>query len=253
MNLPGKWVFQWRVKLICWGHHQFVAYFGLAIQLVDTNGANIFSFLSSLPLLPQPLLLAVLYLLLTYTVSWVKTCLSLWLERFRGSQKKTNGASWYIIPLWWSPSIGERNANWGNLWGNLKRHRERRWRYWMTDIAVAGHFPWPQLPHQSHISLGTDSACLRKNEHVILFYIHGSLNGLSVAVWHSCSYRKIILREGKTKCRHLKNWPINGLCGRCLSVWWLEPHTPRPYTYSHGGGVEPERKLEVQQFTYSVL
>ncbi len=46
-----------------------------------------------------------------------------------------------------------------------------------------------------------------------------------------------------------KNWPVKGLCGRCLSAWGPEPHPPPPpthtlyaciqYTYSHReGGVE---------------
>ncbi len=51
------------------------------------------------------------------------------------------------------------------------------------------------------------------------------------------------------KCRHVKNWPVKGLCGRCLFVWFPEPHPPPPthclclykniqYTYSNreGGG-----------------
>ncbi len=158
-------------------------------------------------LLPQPLLLAVLYLLLTYTISWVRTCLSIWLARFRGSQKKTYWASWYMIPLWWTPSIGERNERWWDKpWGNLKRHRESRCRYWMPDIA----------PHQSHISLGTDSACLRKARNFCTFIddwwksepyysvLYPLKSGSLQAVWHSCSYRKIKLREGNAKCHHLK-------------------------------------------------
>jgi hypothetical protein len=31
--------------------------------------------------------------------------------------------------------------------------------------------------------------------------------------------RKIRLVESNAKCRHQKNWPVRGLCGRCLSVW----------------------------------
>ncbi len=57
-------------------------------------------------------------------------------------------------------------------------------------------------------------------------------------------------------CRHLKKRPVKGLCGRCLSVWGPEPHTPPPYTQyvrvvnilihkGKGGKVEGER----QQFT----
>ncbi len=73
--------------------------------------------------------------------------------------------------------------------------------------------------------------------------------------------RKIRLVEGNAKRRHKKNWPAKGLCGRCLSVLGLEPHTLPPYTlytciqytYSHGEGgggrVEPERRREGQQFT----
>jgi hypothetical protein len=25
--------------------------------------------------------------------------------------------------------------------------------------------------------------------------------------------------DTKAHCRHLKNWPVKGICGRCLSVW----------------------------------
>ncbi len=46
-------------------------------------------------------LLPVISLLLTNIVSRVRACLSLWLERFRGSQKQDERVpSWYIIPLW---------------------------------------------------------------------------------------------------------------------------------------------------------
>jgi hypothetical protein len=31
--------------------------------------------------------------------------------------------------------------------------------------------------------------------------------------------RKIRLKEGNEKCRHLTNLPVKGLCGRCLSVF----------------------------------
>ncbi len=50
---------------------------------------------------------------------------------------------------------------------------------------------------------------------------------------------KIILIEGNAKCRHLKNWHVKGLCGRCLSVWCPEPlthYTCTLYTYSHMEG-----------------
>jgi hypothetical protein len=56
------------------------------------NGANVF-FLSVVFTLPPPShhgsvwLLPVIYLFLTITVSRVRACLSIWLERFRGSQE----------------------------------------------------------------------------------------------------------------------------------------------------------------------
>ncbi len=31
--------------------------------------------------------------------------------------------------------------------------------------------------------------------------------------------RKVRLIEGNVNCRHLKNLPVKGLCGRCLYVW----------------------------------
>jgi len=63
--------------------------------------------------------------------------------------------------------------------------------------------------------------------------------------------------EGNTKCFHLKNRPVKGLCGSCLSVWGPEPPTHCIPVYSiliHtgkgvGGRVEPERRLERQQLT----
>jgi hypothetical protein len=72
--------------------------------------------------------------------------------------------------------------------------------------------------------------------------------------------RKIRLIEGDAKCLHLKNLPVNGLCGRCLSIWGPEPPFPLrnvQYTWilysihtgKGGGRVEPERRLEKQQFT----
>ncbi len=40
--------------------------------------------------------------------------------------------------------------------------------------------------------------------------------------------RKIRLIEGNAKCRHLKNWSVKILCGRCLSVWGPGDHTLPP-------------------------
>ncbi len=104
--------------------------------------------------------------------------------------------------------------------------------------------------------------------------------------------------DTKTKCRHIKNWPVKGLWGRCLSVWgpcalgfclgWSSNFVgsesgqiqsfnllqnmvsnrtqyhptsipARHFLYIYctltqgrgegGGRVEPERRLEGQQFT----
>ncbi len=46
----------------------------------------------------------------------------------------------------------------------------------------------------------------------------------------SSSRRKIRLIEDNAKCRHLKNWSVQGLCGRCLSVWGPEPYPPPLHT-----------------------
>ncbi len=57
------------------------------------NGAYVFCFLSSLPLLPPAIhgsvwVLPVISLILTNTVWPVRACLSIWWERFRGTQKE---------------------------------------------------------------------------------------------------------------------------------------------------------------------
>ncbi len=83
---------------------------------------------------------------------------------------------------------------------------------------------------------------------------------LEVFRWILCedsNRRKIRLIEGNAKCRHLKNWPVQGLCGRRLSVRCPEPPPPLHYflntvlylfTQGAEGRVEPERRLEWQQF-----
>ncbi len=82
------------------------------------------------------------------------------------------------------------------------------------------------------------------------------LNLAIFATWKSLQHNYI---DTKANCHLLKNWHVNGLCGRCLSVWG-SPYTL--YTYSilihtgkgvRGGRVEPERRLESQQFTKLVL
>ncbi len=34
---------------------------------------------------------------------------------------------------------------------------------------------------------------------------------------------QINFKDTRAKCCHLKNWPVKGLCGRCLSVWGSLP------------------------------
>jgi hypothetical protein len=52
--------------------------------------------------------------------------------------------------------------------------------------------------------------------------------------------RKIRLIEGNAKCRHLKNGPVKG---------YSIQNTYSPREGEEGGRVEPERRLEKQQFT----
>ncbi len=73
--------------------------------------------------------------------------------------------------------------------------------------------------------------------------------------------RKGRLIEGNAKCRHLKNWPVKGLYGRCLSVWGpITPYSPlhtiyvdTVYLFTHGrggGGKLNQRSEEGQQGKY---
>jgi hypothetical protein len=44
-----------------------------------------------------------------------------------------------------------------------------------------------------------------------------------------CVHRSSVrLIDGNAKFSHLKNWPVKGLCGRCLSVWGPKPLTTPP-------------------------
>ncbi len=67
--------------------------------------------------------------------------------------------------------------------------------------------------------------------------------------WEKAKKDRLI--EGNVKCRHLYNWPVKGLCGKCFSVWCPEPYIPplhNVYAYTvnlhRKGGSEPERRLE---------
>jgi hypothetical protein len=66
----------------------------------------------------------------------------------------------------------------------------------------------------------------------------------------------------RRQCKMSSSWPVKGLCGKCLSVWGLEPHTPTPSLHTvqysiriysilihtgKGGGIwTRERSLEGQ-------
>ncbi len=45
------------------------------------------------------------------------------------------------------------------------------------------------------------------------------LNLAIFATWKSLQHGLTNYIDTKAKCHHLKNWPVNGLCGRCLFVW----------------------------------
>jgi hypothetical protein len=60
--------------------------------------------------------------------------------------------------------------------------------------------------------------------HVVGFY----LNLTIFATWKSFQNGLINHRDSKAKWCNLKNWPVKGLCGRCLFVWG-PPYTL--YTY----------------------
>ncbi len=74
-------------------HSHTTHFFHYHASMSFSNGANVFCFLSSLPLLPPATTavfvsyLSSLYIL-TNTVSRVRACLSIWSERFYGSQKE---------------------------------------------------------------------------------------------------------------------------------------------------------------------
>ncbi len=50
--------------------------------------------------------------------------------------------------------------------------------------------------------------------HVVGFY----LNLAILATWKSFQHGLMNYIDTKAKCRNLKNWPVKGLCGRCLFV-----------------------------------
>ena len=45
------------------------------------------------------------------------------------------------------------------------------------------------------------------------------LNSAIFATWKSLQHGLTNYIDTKAKCHHLKNWPVKGLCGRCLFVW----------------------------------
>ncbi len=85
--------------------------------------------------------------------------------------------------------------------------------------------------------------------HVVGFY----LNLAIFATWKSFQHGLINYKDTKAKCSNLKNWPVKGLCGRCLFVWG-PPYTLYTYlilihTGKGLGRVEPKRRLEGQHST----
>ncbi len=58
----------------------------------------------------------------------------------------------------------------------------------------------------------------------------GPAHLVNIVLESYCKRRKIRFIEGNAKC-HLKDKPVKGLCGRCLSVWGPEPHNPPPLTH----------------------
>ncbi len=69
------------------------------------------------------------------------------------------------------------------------------------------------------------------------------LNLAIFATWKSLQHWLTNYIDTKAKCRHLKNWHVKGLCGRCyLSEVPLSPYTLYSvyilYTYSHREGGE---------------
>jgi hypothetical protein len=66
--------------------------------------------------------------------------------------------------------------------------------------------------------------------HFLLNYMQFCLNVLKSGSPESGDRIKMRLIVGTAKCRHLKNRPVKGLCGRCLSVWGPEPGTAPLHT-----------------------
>ncbi len=52
------------------------------------------------------------------------------------------------------------------------------------------------------------------------YFVHvvGFLNLAIFATWKSFQHGLINYIDTKAKCCNLKNWPVKGLCGRCLFV-----------------------------------
>ncbi len=98
-----------------------------------------------------------------------------------------------------------------------------------TYLTTATDYTNTQVSTE-HWALSTENWAL-STEHWALSTKHWALSTASLRkLTNLWDRRKIRLIEGTSKCHHLKYWPVKGLCGRCLSVWGPEPHTP-PLTH----------------------
>jgi hypothetical protein len=98
-----------------------LAYFKLFTQCLDwlSTGPMFFVFCRLYPFSPshhsRVWVLPVISLLSTYTVSPVRACLIIWLERFRGTNVKTIVCLLVFNPLWWLCTVGTFFEKFRNL------------------------------------------------------------------------------------------------------------------------------------------
>jgi hypothetical protein len=64
-----------------------------------------------------------------------------------------------------------------------------------------------------------------------LLFIGLTQNPVLTALLHGITHGLMSHIDTKAICRHLKNCPVKGLGGSCLSVWGPETHTLPPFTH----------------------